>query len=177
MIVMGLVWVVMLSGAYTGPNLAPVGLLVSAAGALLIVFYSVKSKRDIPALQADRHGFRIRGGRLRPWRTYFGVNVSTISSEGAQMGKTVSIKVSSRPIFNSRKVASYYYSSADRAESVANEIFVFKKKLDTAWAAEGNRLDLGPVPVVAARERRMRHVTPRFWRHSFWRRIGGRRHR
>lgn len=158
-VVVGLGFAVILSGQTTnGVPLWPAGLLLSGFGVVFIVLNGKHAARDTPVFEADRMGYRIRGGRIQPWSTFHSAYVSSNYSKGVQKSQTLCIKVNRKWPFGSRKVAQL--SDFEHAARMANDIIVFKNRLDGVWLEEA-RLGTGPAPVVAARERLGRQAVPK----------------
>ncbi|MCF2870898.1 hypothetical protein L0664_07450 [Octadecabacter sp. G9-8] len=146
--VLGMSLMVLAAGSILG---VVVGGLVMIIGLIMIFANGFRVSRGCPTFYADRTGFRIRGGRLRAWSTYHGVDVTDIYSDGSKSGESLWITLNYKWPFHRCLVARF--GRWGSAWSMADRIVVFKQSLDTLWAEEAERIDLGPSPVVAARER------------------------
>ena len=133
-----------------GANYAPFGFVICGGGLWMILRAMRKANEPQAYFSADRNGFRIRGGRLRPWREFHGARVIDVRSEGSKVGEKIQIKLRPSGIFAHRTAAMLHYSQS--GQRTVDRIIVFKHKLEDMWAEEAERFDLGSSPVVAARE-------------------------
>lgn len=118
------------------------------------IFYAIKhipSASPKPVFAADRTGFRIRGGRLRPWETFLGAHIErhVVRHEEVQSFR---VQLMGQSFEGATRVGTYaQYGGADRA---VQRILEFKRVIEAARAAEAGNFALGPAPVVAARAKR-----------------------
>lgn len=115
-----------------------------------------------PVFEADRMGFRIKGGRLRPWETFLGAHIESHHMHHQEV-KSFRIQVEGQSFDRATRVGTYPdYSAADRA---VQKILAFQRRIEEIREREAANFALGPAPVVAARAERFVEV-------SLWRRFG-----
>lgn len=126
------------------------------------VIAPLRMRQGVPVFWADRTGFRIKGGRLRPWEDYAGVSVQTSATLFGPSTHTVRVRLQSGVTFRQRSLATM--DAMGEADEMAQKIMAFKRELDEVWAREAERFDLGPAPVVAARAEAARRRAREKWR-------------
>ncbi|MEL6958844.1 MAG: hypothetical protein AAGL89_07850 [Pseudomonadota bacterium] len=128
---------------------ALVGLGIATVGLVALLWTIRAERRNIPAFEADRTGFRVRGGRLRPWHSYKGVRVRDLRGKHfVKEGEIVEILVRGTLVFGHVRVAVLRYSESGWV--IADEIESFYHKILSLRLDERDGFSAA-APVVAAR--------------------------